>query len=146
MFITHTVHIPHPIEDCVSALARGPRSWFPSLEDDGSSLVGIKVAGVPVKKRVGVVVGNVIKDGSWAQVSITWKATAGESLFPIFDGKLQLAPVDSKATRLTLSGMYAPPLGRIGLELDDAVMHRVADATVKDLARSISRQLNRASG
>ena len=143
MYIKHTVHIPHPIDACVAAVARGPRTWFPDLEDDSSSRVGVKVAGIAVRKRVAVELGSLIKDGSWAEVPITWKATAARPFFPSFSGKVQLAPVDPMVTRLTLSGMYKPPLGRLGMELDEAVMHSVAEATVKGLAESISRQLGR---
>jgi len=56
-------------------------------------------------------------------------------------GKVELAPVDGRITRLTVSGMYEPPLGRVGKELDDALMRRVAQATVKDLAESIAQRL-----
>jgi len=41
--------------------------------------------------------------------------------------------------------MYRPPLGRLGMELDEALMHRVAEVTVKGLAESISRQLGRST-
>ena len=74
---------------------------------------------------------------------ISWKATLAKPFFPSFSGKVQLAPVDPTVTRLTVSGMYKPPLGRLGVELDEAVMHNVAEATVKGLAESISRQLGR---
>ena len=141
MYIKHTVHIPHPISDCIAAVARGPRTWFPGLEADSSSRVGVKLAGLAVRKRVTVELGSVIKDGSWAEVPITWTATTGKRFFPAFSGKVQLAPVDPTVTRLTVSGMYKPPLGRLGMELDDSVMHNIAEATVKELAESISRQL-----
>jgi hypothetical protein len=56
-------------------------------------------------------------------------------------GKVELAPVDLRNTRLTVCGMYEPPLGRLGKQLDDALMHRTAQATVKDLAESIAKRL-----
>ena len=140
MYIKHTVHIPHPIDACVAAVARGPRTWFPDLEDDSSSRVGVKVAGIAVRKRVAVELGSLIKDGSWAEVPISWKATLAKPFFPRFSGKVQLAPVDPTVTRLTLSGMYKPPLGRLGMELDEAVMHSVAEATVREVTESIAHE------
>lgn len=145
MYITHTVHIPHSMSDCVAAVARGPRTWFPDLNDDRRSRVGVTVAGIALRKRVAVELGSLIQDGSWAEVPITWKATVAKPFFPIFNGKVQLAPVDPTVTRLTVSGMYKPPLGRLGMELDEALMHNVADATVRQLADSISRQLDKAT-
>ncbi len=41
--------------------------------------------------------------------------------------------------------MYKPPLGRLGLELDDAFLYGMAEVTMKDLAKSISRQLEKAT-
>jgi hypothetical protein len=37
--------------------------------------------------------------------------------------------------------MYQPPLGGLGKELDDALMHKVAEATVRELAESIAKRL-----
>src|SRR5215472_8293777 len=121
MYITHSVHVAHPLDECVEAITRSPRAWFPGLREDKSSRVGINIAGIRVGKRVAVELGNMIRDGDWAEVGITWKATAARPFFPIFEGKVQLAPVDPAVTRLTVSGMYKPPLGQLGLELDDAV-------------------------
>jgi hypothetical protein len=40
--------------------------------------------------------------------------------------------------------MYEPPFGRFGKHLDDALMHRVAEATVRELADSIAKRLETA--
>src|SRR5436309_14909082 len=84
MFIKHTVHIPHPIGNCVAAEARGPRTWFPDFRDDRSSRVGVKVGVLPLRKRFAVALGSLIKDGSWAELPISWKVTAAGLFFPIF--------------------------------------------------------------
>jgi hypothetical protein len=49
--------------------------------------------------------------------------------------------VADRVTRLTVCGMYEPPLGSLGKQLDDALLHRVAEATVKELAESIGKRL-----
>ncbi|HEV2413238.1 MAG TPA: hypothetical protein VGX27_00410 [Candidatus Dormibacteraeota bacterium] len=145
MYITYTVHVPHPIEDCVAAVARSPQTWFPDFAGADKAAVGIDVAGIPFRKRVSVLMGSLTREGDWAEVEISWSAEGPKALFPVFHGKVQLAPVDSSVTRLSVSGMYEPPLGRLGSELDDAVMHRVAKATVKELAESIADRLAKAS-
>jgi hypothetical protein len=33
---------------------------------------------------------------------------------------------------LTLTGVYRPPLGTVGAGLDQAILHRVAVATIRD--------------
>jgi hypothetical protein len=37
--------------------------------------------------------------------------------------------------------MYQPPLGRFGKQVDDAVMHKVAEATIKELAEAVAKVL-----
>jgi hypothetical protein len=145
MYIQETVHIPHSIDDCVAAVARGPRTWFPDLKEDRSSRVGVKVGVLALRKRVSVELGNLIKDGCWAEVPIAWKVTAAGLFFPIFQGKMHLAPVDPTVTRLTVGGVYRPPFGRVGMELDEVFMHYVAEGTLRDLVQSISRRLEKAS-
>ena len=60
------------------------------------------------------------------------------------DGKVELAPVDAGVTRLTVSGMYEPPLGAVGKKLDEVLLRNVAQATVRELAESIAKRLDAA--
>lgn len=140
MFVQHSVHIDRPIEGCSATLARGPRRWFPRLGIK-TYAVGPRIAGLPIRKRVTVESGEPVTIGDWTGMPLTWKASFPERLFPVMEGKVELAPVDGLTTRLTVSGMYEPPLGRVGRQLDEAVMHRVAEATVKELAESIAERL-----
>jgi hypothetical protein len=141
MYVQHSVHIDRPIDECVQLLERAPRTWFPRLQGDGRSDVGLRVAGVTIRKRVTVVLGEPENRGQWTNVPVSWKATFPERLFPVLTGRLEVVPVDTQVTRLTVSGMYEPPLGRLGALIDDAVMHSVADATVRELTESIAEQL-----
>jgi len=65
-------------------------------------------------------------------------------LFPVMVGKVELAPVDARTTKLTVCGMYEPPLGPLGRQLDNAFMHTVAEATISDLVQSIAERLDAA--
>ena len=49
--------------------------------------------------------------------------------------------MDKGTTRLTVSGMYSPPLGRLGQQIEETLMRGVAKATVKELAESIAKRL-----
>jgi hypothetical protein len=142
MFIQHSVHINRAVEECSAALAREPRTWFPHLQADNASDVGLRVAGVSVHKRVTVQLGEPETKGDWTNVPVSWKATFPEHMFPVLVGRLELVPIDTKVTRLTLSGMYEAPLGRLGALIDDAIMHSVAEATVREVAESIAKQLD----
>lgn len=140
MYVQHSVHIDQSVDQCAAALERGPRTWFPRLQADNASAVGLRVAGVSVRKRVIVELGEPETKGEWTNVPISWKATFPEQLFPVLVGRVELVPVEKKVTRLTVSGMYEPPLGRLGALIDDAVMHSVAEATVREVTESIALQ------
>jgi hypothetical protein len=144
VYVQHSVHVQHPVNEVSAALAEGPQKWFPRLGGKNVSAVGVHVAGVPVRKRVVVELGEPVKTATWTVVPLTWRATFPKKLFPEMTGKIELAPTDKDVTRLTVSGMYQPPLGKLGEQLDEAVMHNVAEATVKELAESIATRLEKA--
>jgi hypothetical protein len=144
MFIRHSVHIDHPVAACTKALMSGPQKWFPRLNEKNVGTVGLHIAGVPVRKRVAVSVGKPVKTATWTVIPLDWKATFPELLFPSMSGRIELAPVDAAVSRLTVSGMYEPPMGGLGRQLDESLMQGVADATVKELAESIAKRIDTA--
>ena len=134
MHIQHSVHIQQPIKQVSDALLTSPSKWFPKS-------VGIHVAGVPVRKRVNVEFGEPVRTSTWAVIPISWKPTFAGKLLPVMNGKVDVSPVSKDETRLTVSGMYEPPLGRIGEQLDEVLMHNVAEGTVRELAEQIAERL-----
>jgi hypothetical protein len=145
MFVRHSVHIDHPVAACTEALMTGPRKWFPRLSGKNVGSVGVHIAGVPVRKRVAVIVGEPVRTATWTVIPLDWKATfPGTRLFPSMTGRIELAPVDKNVSRLTVSGMYEPPLGKLGKQLDETLMQGIADATVKELAESIAKRIDAA--
>jgi hypothetical protein len=57
---------------------------------------------------------------------IAWRAASFAPLFPLFAGRLTVT-----RSRLQLEGVYAPPGGQLGLLIDRAMIHRVADRTAR---------------
>jgi hypothetical protein len=141
MFVQHSVHIGRPIDAVRATLAAGPREWFPRFDGGSHAEVGPQVAGLGLRKKVAIEVGEPVTVGDSTEVPITWQATFVQDLFPVMTGKVELAPVDPQTTRLTVRGMYEAPLGRLGKHLDEALMHRAAEATVRELAESIAKRL-----
>lgn len=141
VFVQHSVHIDRPMAEVSAALTAGPRKWFPRLDGRGQAEVGPQVAGFGFRKKVTIEVGEPLTTGDLTEVPVTWQATFIQQLFPVMTGKVELAPVDPHTTRLTVCGMYQPPLGELGKQLDDALMHKVAEATVKDLAETIAKRI-----
>ena len=82
-------------------------------------------------------------------VGLRWEATgATGGLFPVLDATLTISPAPEPATgqgmessRLILAGTYRPPLGRLGAGLDTALLHRVANATIRSVLRSAAMTL-----
>jgi hypothetical protein len=143
--VEHSIQIQRPVKELSSTLVEGPGRWFPRLRQDNSASVGIHVAGLPLRKRVRVEFGESARTSTWAVVPITWRATFPQALFPVMTGKVSLSPVSQGKSRLSVSGMYEPPLGRLGEELNEAVMRKVAKATVKEMAQHIAERLERAA-
>lgn len=74
-------------------------------------------------------------------VSFTWQAHNGSALVPTLDADLQLAPVGSTQTQVTLRGRYRPPAGAVGRYADQLLLHRVADATIRAFVADIAAGL-----
>jgi hypothetical protein len=140
VLVQYSVHIGRPIEVVLAALAGGSREWFPRFDGDSDADVGPQVAGHELQK-VAIEVGEPVIVGDWTEVPVKWQATFVQDLFPVMTGNVELAPLAAQITRLTVCGMYEAPHGRLGEQLDEALMHRTAEATVKELAESIAKRL-----
>ena len=71
--------------------------------------------------------------------TLRWEAigTTG-ALFPVLDADITLTPAGDRATVLVVHGVYRPPLGNVGAALNRAVLHRVAEATIRAFAEQIA--------
>jgi len=72
-------------------------------------------------------------DGGYV-VEISWRAATAAPLFPVFSGELEV-----RLDALTVSGLYAPPGGPMGLLADRAVLHVAARGTARWLLRELDR-------
>jgi len=71
----------------------------------------------------------------WA---LRWEVTGTTgALLPILDADITLTQAGEQATVLAVSGAYRPPLGGLGTGLDRAIMHRVAQATIRAFTHHI---------
>jgi Rrf2 family protein len=92
-------------------------------------------------KTVAMYLGDPAQAGDGLVIPLLWEAAGPLGLFPRFEGKLMLAGLDDERCELSLSGQYRPPLGKAGQVLDDALLTRVAQATLRSLLRRIARAL-----
>ena len=100
--------------------------------------------GTLAPSRVEVHIRKVVARGLSAVLALRWEATGpGSRLFPALDADIWLTPAGEHSTRLSLAGVYRPPLGALGAGLDRAVFYRMADATVRSLLARVADALIR---
>jgi carbon monoxide dehydrogenase subunit G len=125
-------------------LARGGPLTRASEGAYGDGLTGLVWVGpvgtVPgMSKLVEVHFRDVVTRGESAVLALRWEATGpGGRLFPALDADMSLTPAGEHSTRLSLAGVYRPPLAALGAGLDRAVFHKVADATVRSLLARVA--------
>ena len=79
------------------------------------------------------------QQGTTMTVGLRWEATgiAGRA-FPALDANLTLIPDHEQATILSLQATYRPPGGQMGAELDRAVLHHLAQATIRSFLTRVA--------
>ncbi|MGD0054788.1 MAG: hypothetical protein ABSC34_05040 [Acidimicrobiales bacterium] len=73
--------------------------------------------------------------------AISWVPSEWQSLFPLLEGDMELAPIGQGWSRLSLAVIYTVPLGAFGARVDRAVMHRVAASTVRSFLAQVGGSL-----
>jgi hypothetical protein len=144
MFVRHYVDIHVPFEKAEPFLVNDPASWLPGVasetDQEGVHLlaqVGFGV-GLRVRKRVEVTVREPLRAARRTVIPIRWSTGADHSPLPVMEGDLEIAPFGPDGCHLAMSGRYSPPFGSIGEALDRALLHRVAEATVRDFVRRVA--------
>ena len=140
MFIRYYLDLAVPFEDVERALLDEPATWVPGIaldaEAGGRRLlaeVGFDVdASRRLDKEVEIEIGEPYVIPSKTMLPIAWRATAAERIFPQLEADIEIAALGAGRTQLSISARYRPPLGPLGRALDKAMLHRVAEATVKD--------------
>jgi hypothetical protein len=106
------------------------------------------LGGVPgISKFVRVsLLGPVRRDDS-VLVPMRWEATGLMGrLFPVLDANLMLGRDEQGRAVLRIAGVYRPPLGGLGEELDQIVLRRIASATLRSLLQRIAALLAERAG
>jgi len=114
---------------------------------DGSFLLEIPgpTLGKEIGKQVRFHTGPARRSGHRLVLPVGWHATPAAALFPVFDGSLEVEPLDARRSQITLVGTAAPPLGPFGKALDSTLFQAVAERTAARLLRSLCRELESAT-
>ena len=150
MFIRYYLELQLPFDEVERALLADPGSWLPGLAteagDQGERLlvdVGFGVGNDRrVDREVQIDIGEPVSVRSeTTTLPIAWKAKHGVGPVPQLDADIEIATLGATRTQLSMSARYRPPFGTIGRALDKALMHRVAEATVKDFLDRVGERL-----
>jgi hypothetical protein len=88
-----------------------------------------------------VEVGQPLRRHTTTLLPIRWRPASAAGLIPELDGDLEVAALTPAASQLSISARYSPPLGSVGAAIDRALLHRVAEATLKDFLDRIAEAL-----
>jgi hypothetical protein len=139
MFARYFIELDRPHTEVEAALLEAPPGWldgFAEAADDRGRrlLIDVGVGSVVgrIGKQVELEVGAPARLPSRTIVPLTWKATGPTVLFPGLAGDLEVASLGPEHTQLSLSASYRPPLGQVGELVDRVLLHRLAEATIKD--------------
>jgi hypothetical protein len=139
MFIRYFVELPLSFEEAEERLLRAPGEWVPGLaqaaEAKGEQLlteVGFGPPGRRIGKQVLIELGTPVTFPSKTVLPMSWRPIGAEGLFPELEADVEVASLGASRSQLSISARYQPPWGAIGRAIDRALLHRVAEATLKD--------------
>jgi hypothetical protein len=146
MFVYYFVYVDRPFREVEKELLdrfEELGAWASAAYRDGEQIrARLAVNKTPLlAKEVSLQVGEPIRAHAHTTVPLMWDATGSSSLFPRMLADLIVAPLGASRAQLTFRGSYDPPLGAVGEALDRAVLHRVAEASVKGFMDRIAEAL-----
>jgi hypothetical protein len=148
MFVRYFIELPYPQARVETALLTDAAEWLEPLARGagarGEGLlaeVGVGSPGRRVGKQVAVRLGQPVTFRSQVSLPLVWEPDGGGRLFPRLEADIEIGQLGAARTQLALSGRYQPPLGLVGRVLDRTLLHRVAEATVKDFLDRVAERL-----
>ena len=148
VFVQDFMIVERPCRELVAELEVGAAMLFSrSLGEAEADLDRLRVKVGPenwpvlLAKTVEVRFGPVRSHGDVTLLAFSWQATGTGSLFPALDADLELSPLGEDRTELLVMGRYQPPGGPLGRRMDELLLHRLADATVRAFLSRLAARL-----
>jgi hypothetical protein len=148
MFIRYYLDLPVPAGAAEKALLDTPAGWLSSMAgtaqrrgDDLLTEVGVGPLGARLSRLVSIQLGEPVRFPSMTSLPLTWEPVGLDGLLPRLDANLELGAIGEARTQLAISARYRPPLGAVGRTVDRVLLHRVAEATVKDFLDRVGKAI-----
>jgi len=148
MFVRYFAVVGRAFDDVVADFEAGTDTWITTLagaaDDSGGRMlgeIGFEVASRRVTRQIDVELGDPVRQPRVILVPIEWRAAKAAALFPSLSGVIEIAGIEPATTQVGLSATYEPPFGLPGRLADRALLHRVAEVTVKNFVDAVARRL-----
>jgi len=148
MFARYFVEVPLPADQVERALLDSPAGWLSAIagaaQERGDGLlveVGVGPMEAGLRRRVSIRLGEPVRFPSMTSVPLTWEPIGLEGVLPRLDANIELGPLGEDRTQLAISARYQPPLGVVGRAVDRVLLHRMAEATLKDFLDRVGQAI-----
>jgi hypothetical protein len=151
VFVYYFVHLDRPFGEARTQLLEvlsGLDGMAAAAYREGEEIrarIGVGAESLALAKTVRLEVGEPVGEEETMLLPIVWEATGTPGLFPRMEAEVVLAALGPNLTQLSLRGSYRPPLRALGRVLDRALLHRVAEASVKGFVDRVARTIEGAS-
>jgi hypothetical protein len=146
-FVRDFTVVDRPYEDVALVLTENAGTWLSPLADtayrEGEAL-RVRVGPgerASISKDFELRVGPASDTGDGLLLVTSWQATGTPGLFPTMDADIRISPLGADRTHLSLDGRYTPPLGLVGEHVDDLLLHRIAESSIRSFLQRVVRTL-----
>jgi hypothetical protein len=137
--------IDQPFAFVLQAVLADSGRWLPGLARDSADRLVAELAvhagRLRVARSVEVEVTPPTIYPGRCEICVAWKAAESAAFFPELGGVFELVAVGPAQSRLSFEASYDPPAGVLGQMADWALMHRVAEASVREFVRRTAESL-----
>lgn len=146
-FVRDFAILDRPLPEVVSIVRDPAAAWLVPLTTptprhvDGHPVRLGPRDGQVFSKQFTVQVGEVAEIGDGLVIPTVWKATSTPRLFPTMEADLLVSPFGESQTYISLEGRYRRPLGVIGEQVDDLLLHRLAERSIRSFLQQVAANL-----
>jgi hypothetical protein len=148
MFVHDFVHIGRRLQEVKAEVLADHGRWLRPLATTNGDELRLRVGptGIPtdhplIGKQIRVEVGEPREVVDAVVVPMRWEATGVSGLFPTLEADLEFGALGPERTRISLSGRYEVPFGRVGRTVDDLLLHGLAEETVREFLKRLAKAL-----
>jgi hypothetical protein len=149
MFVRYFIELPFESDEIERIVTAGPTTWLPLLAGKANRRGERLLAGVGVgddlrlARTVEITIGPPVTLPTKVSLPLKWQPSGAEALLPASEADLEIAPLGEGATQLAISARYEAPLRSLGRALDQGMLIRAAEATVKDFLDRVGERIHR---